>query len=129
MDTPHLFSSGCAAERLKAPLAHTRTPHTSRSLALPSLGSSHLPPHSLTVFVPLVDLTPANGPTEFQLGTHIRANLVQPQRRDAAACPAGSLLMYDPRLMHRGGPNASEAERPLAYLTFSRVWYRDTLNP
>ena len=31
--------------------------------------------------------------------------------------------------MHRGGPNRSTAERPVIYLTFSRVWYRDTLNP
>ena len=38
MDTPHLFTVG-----------------------------SHLPPHSLSVFVPLVDLILANGPTEFHL--------------------------------------------------------------
>ena len=100
MDTPHLFACG-----------------------------THLPPHSLSVFVPLVDLTPANGPTEFQLGTHVRANLVAKQRRAHAACPVGSLVAYDPRLMHRGGPNQSHAERPMVYLTFSRVWYRDTLNP
>jgi len=100
MDTPHLFSVG-----------------------------SHLPPHSLTVFVPLVDLVPSNGPTEFQLATHIKANLVAPLRLSTACCPAGSLVFYDVRTMHRGGPNASDAERPVVYLTFSRQWYRDTLNP
>ena len=26
-------------------------------------------------------------------------------------------------------PNRSEADRPVIYLTFSRIWYRDTLNP
>lgn len=46
-----------------------------------------------------------------------------------ASCPPGSLVMYDLRIMHRGGPNQSDAERPLVYLTFSRIWYRDTLNP
>ena len=100
MDTPHLFTVG-----------------------------AHLPPHSLSVFVPLVDLTPANGPTEFQLGTHVKANLVAPQRHALACCPAGSLVVYDIRVMHRGGPNVSDAKRPVVYLTFSRVWYRDTLNP
>ena len=130
MDTPHLFSVG-----------------------------AHLPPHSLSVFVPLVDLVPANGPTEFQLATHVKANLVAPQRHATACCPAGSLVICarallgsnqpgtapslssvllhtarpraadDVRIMHRGGPNASLAERPVVYLTFSRVWYRDTLNP
>ena len=100
MDTPHLFSVG-----------------------------AHLPPHSLSVFVPLVDLVPANGPTEFQLGTHVKANLVLPQRHARACCPAGSMVIYDIRIMHRGGPNESDAERPVVYLTLSRIWYRDTLNP
>jgi hypothetical protein len=38
--------------------------------------------------------------------------------------------MYDLRIMHRGGPNQSDAERPLVvYLTISRIRYRDTLKP
>ena len=44
MDTPHLFAC-----------------------------REHLPPHSLSVFVPLCDLRPANGPTEFHLASHIKA--------------------------------------------------------
>ena len=90
---------------------------------------THLPAHSLSVFVPLCDLVPSNGPTEFQLATHFKANLVQKQRHALATCPAGSLVCYDPRIMHRGGANQSGADRPLIYLTFSRIWYRDTLNP
>ena len=35
----------------------------------------------------------------------------------------------DIRVMHRGGPNRRDADRPVVYLTFSRIWYRDTLNP
>lgn len=75
--------------------------------------------------------------------------------RCAAVCAAGDLVIYDTRVMHRGGPNGSDADRhvitpsrrapqsplncaenrsvisgrPMVYLTFSRVWYRDTLNP
>lgn len=88
-----------------------------------------MPPHSISVFVPLCALTELNGPTQFQLATHIKANLVAPQAHADARCPLGSVVMYDIRVMHRGGPNRSEADRPVIYLTFSRIWYRDTLNP
>ena len=100
MDTPHLFAC-----------------------------REHLPPHSLSVFIPLCDLDASNGPTEFQLMSHIKANLVRSSRCAATCCPAGSLVVYDPRVMHRGGANQSGADRPLVYLTLSRIWYRDTLNP
>lgn len=100
MDTPHLFSN-----------------------------PTHLPPQSLSVFVPLCELTASNGPTEFELATHVKANLVRPRRRCVACCPLGSIVAYDPRVMHRGGANLSVAERPLCYLTFSRIWFRDTFNP
>jgi ectoine hydroxylase-related dioxygenase (phytanoyl-CoA dioxygenase family) len=100
MDTPHLFAS-----------------------------RQHLPPHSISVFVPLCALTELNGPTEFQLSTHIKANLATPPTHADARAPLGSLVIYDIRVMHRGGANRSEADRPVVYLTFSRVWYRDTLNP
>ena len=101
MDTPHLFAC-----------------------------REHLPPHSLTVFVALCELTAANGPTEFHLATHVKAHLAAPRKRHAAArCAAGSLVVYDTRILHRGGANASDAERPLVYMTFSRVWFRDTVNP
>ena len=59
--------------------------------------STHLPPHSLSVFIPLCDLVPSNGPTEFQLGTHIKANLVCKQRHALACCAAGSLVLCAPR--------------------------------
>jgi hypothetical protein len=93
-----------------------------RANPIPSQPRTHLPPHSLSVFLPLCDLVPSNGPTEFQLGTHVRANMVAKQRFAIASCPAGSLVLYDPRIMHRGGPNESLADRPLIYMTFSRIW-------
>lgn len=136
-------------------------------------------------------LTELNGPTEFQLSTHIKANLTRPPKHADARCPLGSLAIYDIRVMHRGGThlrwkqagshlgrlarrvlfqrqimpraapssgqprpigrlgphwpgqcrmcmgaslpttgaNRSDADRPVVYLTFSRIWYRDMLNP
>eukprot|EP00965_Chrysotila_dentata_P025956 861074-Pleurochrysis_carterae.AAC.2 len=90
----------------------------------------HLPPHSLTLFIPLVAVDAAIGPTQFQLGTHVKATLAQPHKHYVlACCDAGDVVAYDPRVMHRGTQNQSDRERPVVYLTFSRVWYRDTLNP
>ncbi len=100
MDTPHLFAT-----------------------------REHLPPHSVSLFVPLCELTHANGPTEFELATHRKINLTRPRRRVPAVCKIGALVVYDVRVLHRGGANTSKVERPLVYMTFSRVWYRDTLNP
>jgi hypothetical protein len=34
----------------------------------------HLAPHALNVFIPLVDITIKNGPTEFKPTTHIKDN-------------------------------------------------------
>ena len=127
MDTPHLFSVGThLPPHCAPPPIERRTCVTARSALT---AHRHSNGAAISVFVPLVELVPSNGPTEFQLGTHVKANLVAPQRHATACCEAGSLVVYDVRIMHRGGPNASDAERPLVYMTFSRVWYRDTLNP
>ena len=61
----------------------------------------HLPPHSVSVFIPLCALTASNGPTEFQLSTHIKANLTRPPTHADARCPLGSVAIYDIR---RGAP-------------------------
>jgi ectoine hydroxylase-related dioxygenase (phytanoyl-CoA dioxygenase family) len=38
--------------------------------------------------------------------------------------PAGSFLVRDPRLWHRGTPNRSSAARPMLSLAYGRSWYR-----
>jgi len=98
-----------------------------------------------TVFVPLVDLSESNGPTELALATHLDPDTpnrvlrydfspqaaceFSPQRgwqphhpsglvlvKPLLAC--GSLLLFDWRTWHRGGPNASACDRPVAYVTY-----------
>ena len=45
---------------------------------------------------------------------------------DIAICPAGSVIAYDTRILHRGEPN----QTPNAdQCQFSHNWYCDTLNP
>jgi ectoine hydroxylase-related dioxygenase (phytanoyl-CoA dioxygenase family) len=38
--------------------------------------------------------------------------------------PAGSLLLRDPRMWHRGSPNKSDAPRPMLAISYNRPWYR-----
>jgi ectoine hydroxylase-related dioxygenase (phytanoyl-CoA dioxygenase family) len=38
--------------------------------------------------------------------------------------PAGSFLVRDPRMWHRGTPNQSSAARPMLSLAYGRSWYR-----
>jgi len=80
----------------------------------------HEAPHCLNVFVPLVDLSMAIGPTELIPRSHFvynydcRASPVYP-------CPkAGEVLLFDYRLKHRGMGNGSNNPRPLLYLTYSK---------
>lgn len=84
-----------------------------------------LPPFSLTMLAPLVDVTLGMGPTEFWPGSH--------RLRDEAAITAnpplrialsvGSVMMLDSRTLHRGGANTSGPVRPAAYFCFHRTWY------
>ena len=47
--------------------------------------------------------------------------------RSLRAAPAGPCRMW--ALTPTTGANRSDADRPVVYLTFSRIWYRDMLNP
>lgn len=90
-------------------------------------GDAHLPPYSVSMLVPLVDCTRETGCTRVWPGSHrivgtesgLRVGSLDPELR------AGSVLMTDGRVLHRGAANHSNRVRPLFYLTFHRSWYRD----
>ena len=98
------------------------------------------PPHCLNVFVPLVDVTEDNGPTEFWPGSHIlkqsKFTFAKMRLGTARDIPAsvrlagtkGDVIIFDYRVIHRGRKNVAESSRPLLYLTSSRSWFRDTQN-
>jgi ectoine hydroxylase-related dioxygenase (phytanoyl-CoA dioxygenase family) len=88
----------------------------------------HLPTHFVAVFVPLCNITDANGPTEFRAGSHIKANIVERPRELALACPLGSLIIFDGRVFHRGGANGSSEPREVLFLNVCRHWFRDMSN-
>ena len=70
------------------------------------------PCHAINVFVPLVDLHCRNGPTEFVLGSHILGQ--EGFDKDFTETPmpkAGTPVIFDYRLGHRGLGNSSDSPR------------------
>jgi ectoine hydroxylase-related dioxygenase (phytanoyl-CoA dioxygenase family) len=133
-----LLGPACRMERLgvvfaKSGAADQGVHRDGKALFSDDGNVSCLPAHCLHVFVPLVDLTLENGPTEFFPGTHIRG---APPRVPGVpgitftnrVLRAGSFIIFDFRVLHRGLRNASSAARPMLYFTFSRPWFRDDTN-
>jgi hypothetical protein len=106
-----------------------------------------LPHHRLfNVFVPLVDIEAGADGTMLWPGSHLESARLQPYldaihrsthleadeqamgEMIAPACPAGGVLIFDYRLMHRGQPNRSSRERTLAYAIVSTGLARDGSN-
>lgn len=92
------------------------------------------PCHAINVFVPLVDLTARNGPTEFCLGSHVLGN--EGFDKDFVETPkpkAGTPVIFDYRLGHRGLGNSTTKCRPIVYCTYARAAedgkeFRDSVN-
>ena len=91
------------------------------------------PCHAINVFVPLVDLHSRNGPTEFVLGSHVLGH--DGYDRDFLETPkpnAGTPVIFDYRLGHRGLGNSSQNCRPIVYCTYARASdgkeFRDSVN-
>ena len=93
----------------------------------------------VNVFVPLVHVTKLNGPTAFKRGSHAwdhdaayldarQRKLREDAEEIAPELARGSLLMYDYAVVHAGGGNGGDADRPLAYVMHSRAGVEDTWN-
>ena len=79
----------------------------------------HLPPHCLNVFVPLVQVTAANGGTELVPTTHIFRNYGSNVQSVTPMPGLGQALLFDYRLKHRGLGNSSANPRPILYITYA----------
>jgi len=99
----------------------------------------HRPAHVLNVFLPLVDITEENGPTEVRPGSHylsrdltrltLLAKVKKTLRAPVRPCPrAGDALVFDYRSLHRGRANSCHTTRPVLVLTFAKKWFRDLYN-
>ena len=106
-----------------------------------------LPPYMIELNIPLVDFRDDNGPLEVWPRTHLLADFdlsdagalqrsAEEERKQSlerfaehlqpvrVLMPAGSLLLRDPRMWHRGSPNWSDAPRPMLSIAYNRPWYR-----
>jgi hypothetical protein len=94
-----------------------------------------LPAFSLVLNIPLVDFRLDNGPLEiWPGGTHLMPGAVSEQlaevmHSEPVLMPAGSLLIRDIRMWHRGTPNRTDAPRPNLALIYSRAWFREAKYP
>ena len=88
-------------------------------------------PGLYNVFVPLVSLTMANGPTELRPATHRHEGTARGHvaPRMAPLVRAGELLLFDYRVRHRGLANDCKEPRPVAYLTYAVGEARDANFP
>mmetsp|Transcript_16823 Transcript_16823/g.20550 ORF Transcript_16823/g.20550 Transcript_16823/m.20550 type:complete len:231 (-) Transcript_16823:34-726(-) len=89
------------------------------------------PCHAINVFIPLVDLEMKNGPTEFCLGTHyLGFDGYAREMIDTPLSAAGTPVIFDYRLGHRGLGNSSGEARPIVYLTYTSASkeFRDSVN-
>jgi hypothetical protein len=119
----------------------------------PHLDAEHLAPHALNIMVALHDIQMDMGPTEFALGSHVLTNhlrnpgLVRDElvyqhagtspellvdgnehhtpARWADGLTAGSCLVFDDRIMHRGLANHSARKRFVAYFSYRKKAYSE----
>ncbi|MGH8239688.1 MAG: phytanoyl-CoA dioxygenase family protein [Steroidobacteraceae bacterium] len=91
-----------------------------------------LPPYSVVLNIPLVDFREDNGPLEvWPGGTHHHVasaaqipTLAAGMHSQRVLMPAGSVLIRDSRMWHRGTPNRSNEPRPNLALVYSRSWLK-----
>jgi len=117
----------------------------------PHISADHLPPHALNVMVAVHDTPLAMGPTELAKGSHRLTNDLKnhalvsnemvyqhettaPEQLVAnasfaapegvsSALAAGSCLIFDDRILHRGLGNASASRRSMVYFSYRRAGY------
>jgi hypothetical protein len=96
------------------------------------LSMRDLPVPAVHVNVPLVDLTPENGPIRQIPGTH-RSRASIPRLADepewmrlSTVCPlpAGSIIIRDARCWHGGTPNLSREVRAMPNVEYFAPWFR-----
>ncbi|MDP6503551.1 MAG: phytanoyl-CoA dioxygenase family protein [Planctomycetota bacterium] len=95
----------------------------------PDIPHQPISAYGLVLNLPLVDFTEQNGAVEiWPGGSHLIAPGVDIQRLAESMyskrllMPAGSLLLRDMRMWHRGTPNESDEPRPNLAFIYARNW-------
>lgn len=126
----HYFASDTAM-----PGSDYQAVHSDIHLLFPETELS-LPAYSVVLNIPLVDFRADNGPVEiWPGGTHFMPGGIEMQKlapamhSQSVLMPAGSLLIRDMRMWHRGTPNRSQETRPNLALIYSRPWLKTKYPP
>jgi hypothetical protein len=122
---------------------HIDSPHVARE---------HLPVHALHVLIALVDIPLEMGPTEFARASHVLTNHLSttsltsnemvyqhegtsPEslvngtehpipKRVKSDISAGSCVVFDERVLHRGSANITDQHRHVAYFAYNKKGYQ-----
>jgi hypothetical protein len=81
-----------------------------------------LPIFYVTVLIPLVDLDATNGATEFIAGSHKGG---KSGKRIVVEAKAGTAIVFNGMVYHRGLANKSHKERHMLYIVYCKEWYND----
>ena len=97
-----------------------------------------LPPHAVTLVVPLIDINEETGATAMWLGSHRREGARGELERLSSSQSLegshslhpkmGDMFLMDYRLIHAGTANRSSQARSILYIVYSRPWFREDLN-
>jgi hypothetical protein len=132
-----LLGKDCAikyfASDTPLPGSDYQTVHSDLSALFPE-SSVTLPAAGIVLNIPLVDFHEDNGPVEiWPGGTHLIPEnakrpeniqrLAQIMHSEPVIMPAGSLLIRDIRMWHRGTPNRSVSARPNLAMVYFRSWF------
>ena len=89
------------------------------------------PVYCIVLDIPLVEFLKENGAMEiWPGGTHLMPSgidvesLSKIMHSEQVLMPAGSLLIRDARMWHRGTPNVSDEPRPNIALMYARSWFK-----
>jgi hypothetical protein len=87
-----------------------------------------MPPFAMNLLVPLVDVAPDEGPTQYWPGSQRvldeAAVIAGPPTR--LPLDAGSVVLHDMRVVHGGTAKPSGPVRPLVYISYHRKWHQET---
>src|SRR6056300_1688348 len=75
----------------------------------------------LSIIIPLVDFTPENGGTQLLLGSHDNTWPLTNGGARVIHAPAGSIVAYDSRTIHRGLGNETIVGRPALIFCYDRI--------
>lgn len=99
---------------------------------------NQLPPHAVTLVVPLINLDARTGSTAIWEGSHRASgnrNHLKQLRDDTslegAVLPMpkmGDVYLMDFRVIHAGTANVSNLARPILYIVYTRPWFHEDAN-